>query len=205
MKSQATRRFGIGDALILMAATAVGLAGVRYHADRMEFEWSDLRMEHVDYMPLRAWVLLSVVARFSMPLLLSWSFAVALLRLRAPRPERERLWCQPGFLACVAACTPFGWRFATLTCSWLTVRLMAADPGMPRGTVIIHGSFELSDIAVLTAEAQEYVGQAVLLVWLTCWAGRRWSAEPSWTDRIGRVLGGLWIVFSLIYALEPPF
>lgn len=39
MNPQMTRRFGIGDALILLAATAFGLAVMRTMGHRLRLEW----------------------------------------------------------------------------------------------------------------------------------------------------------------------
>jgi hypothetical protein len=42
-------------------------------------------------------------------------------------------------------------------------------------------------------------GMMVILVWLVLALGQRWSADPTWIDRTGRVIGGLWIIVSLLY------
>jgi hypothetical protein len=42
-----------------------------------------------------------------------------------------------------------------------------------------------------------YGGLAILISWMTLFAGRRWRAEPSWIDRIGRAMGFYWVVAAL--------
>jgi hypothetical protein len=43
------------------------------------------------------------------------------------------------------------------------------------------------------------VGLAVIGAWLVLASGRRWGAEPSWIDRLGRLLGACWIGLFLIH------
>ena len=56
------------------------------------------------------WLLAREGVLLASPLLLAWSAAVLVSRLRGPRPRRRRLWCQPGFLACLAVLLVHGLR-----------------------------------------------------------------------------------------------
>jgi hypothetical protein len=38
------------------------------------------------------------------------------------------------------------------------------------------------------------VAAATPLAWFFLAVTRRWAAEPSWIDRLGRILGALWMV-----------
>jgi hypothetical protein len=42
---------------------------------------------------------------------------------------------------------------------------------------------------------------AVLVAWLTLWAARKWSADKTWVDRLGRFLGVCWIVVIPLYVV----
>ena len=42
------------------------------------------------------------------------------------------------------------------------------------------------------------VGQAVIAPWLLLWLGGHWKPEPSWIDRLGRVLGWGWLAGVLM-------
>jgi hypothetical protein len=44
----------------------------------------------------------------------------------------------------------------------------------------------------------KFLGMAVLASWMTLIVGRQWCAEHSWVDRVGRALGGFWIVAGLL-------
>jgi hypothetical protein len=132
-------------------------------------------------------------------LLLSWTTAVLLLRLRAPRPRRRRLWSQPGFLAGVAAVLAIAWK--GLGVGLLVVaELVMARPGLVSS---IDYTGVLSTMLMLLlgpqiAPTPASIGGAVALVWLVTWAGGRCRPEPSWIDRSGRVLGAVWMCGSLL-------
>jgi hypothetical protein len=206
MQTRTTRCFRISDALVLVAATGLGLAGCRFWLSASERGLSDLWPTWPDpaigAISSRSalWVAAVRAIPVSSILLLSWTAAVFLLRLRDPRPRRRLLWCQPGFLACVAAVFFFVWKI-------IGVGLLAAaevlveSPARP--TNIDYGDLAKELALMLFGYAfapQANVGAAVLLVWLVTWASGRCRPEPSWVDRFGRVLGALWVCMSLLAA-----
>ena len=97
--------------------------------------------------------------------------ACLILRLRRPRPPLRMVIRQPGFAACAA---PVAVVLAALPLAFVT-------PSELAGQVI-----EIGGQALAVA--------AVPLAWLSLIATRRWNPEPSWIDRLGRVLGVLWMV-----------
>ncbi|MGO9465027.1 MAG: hypothetical protein ACLQIB_12220 [Isosphaeraceae bacterium] len=91
-----TRRFTLLDAIILMAATAAGLALLgMYLAQGWFFGGAFF------YGRFESYVLSGIEAVF--PFLILWTFALVILRLRQPRPRIRRLARQPGMAACSAA------------------------------------------------------------------------------------------------------
>lgn len=38
------------------------------------------------------------------------------------------------------------------------------------------------------------IGHAIVAAWSILAISGRWKAEPTWTDRLGRVLGATWII-----------
>src|SRR3954454_16947147 len=107
MPPTSPRALRLSDVLILVAATALGLAGCRFLLTHSETDWSEVwngfrtgRTTRLGFVDL--WLLAREGIRLASPLLLAWSAAVLVSRLRGPRPRRRRLWCQPGFLACLA-------------------------------------------------------------------------------------------------------
>jgi hypothetical protein len=94
MNPSPVRKFSILDAMILVAASALGLALIR-------FLYATGR-----YLSMgRPWY--AFVAQYTVeatvPFLITWTLAFLVLRLRQPRPRLRRLLRQPGMVACGAA------------------------------------------------------------------------------------------------------
>jgi hypothetical protein len=97
--------------------------------------------------------------------------AFLIVRLKRPRAALRSMICQPGFAACAAP------------------------------VVIVLATMPLAVLPPLGLAGQmiEIVGQVLLvgaapLAWVFLIATRRWNPEPSWIDRLGRILGALWMV-----------
>lgn len=183
------RPFGIGDGLILVAATAAGLGLTRAVAPALSLD--DL-WEFLTTPPRGLWdpfyldALLELVVLVLTPMLMAWTPACLLMRLRSPRPSRRRLARQPGAMACL---------FATSVCAievgFLAARLAwdADSYQWPRDyfKAVLLGSFPL--------------GAAVATCWATLILGGRWAPEPTWIDRLGRLLGATWLVVVAFFGL----
>jgi hypothetical protein len=167
-----SRRFSVLDAMILVAATAVGFGAIRTCSS----EYYNNVLWPYRPMPAASWlswsaVVLSHSAFCLSPLPAAWTVAALVLRLRAPRPPLARLMRQPGAVAGVAA---------TLVIA-LGIGHYLSD--LPRSSW--HDApFEYTNYAL---------GCAVAAGWLILALSRRWRAEPSWLDRLGRGLGVYWI------------
>jgi hypothetical protein len=197
MRTRTTRSFRISDALVLVAATALGLAGCRF------WLWVDAQRSKLwptGAQPVLRTVWLTAVGMIPVCsiLLLSWTTAVFFLRLRSPRPRRRLLWCQPGFLACVAVVFVSVWKS-------IGVGLLAAAQlwAASTGQLLNINSGELAkELALMLLidpfPPQFNIGAAVVLLWLVTCAGGRCRPEPSWVDRSGRALGALWICTALL-------
>jgi hypothetical protein len=197
-----TRSFRISDGLVLVAATAFGLAGYRFWLSVTKNGLRDLWPTGNENESALGGLWHGAVGAIpvSSILLLSWTTAVLVLRLRAPRPRLRRLWCQPGFLACAAAVFVFVWKC-------LGVGLLAAAEVLTASPAqlskISYGSLlsELLHAMLIYAFApQANVGGAILLLWLVTSASGRCRPEPSWVDRSGRMLGVVWVGISLLSA-----
>lgn len=199
MSRSTPRPIRISDAIILIAFTALGLAWCRFSLDVSQVNWGDLWAE------LRGgghpWSVAGLrdvaveMMRVLFPLPLTWSVAVLVCRLRAQRPPRRDLWCQPGFLACVAAVFASLWRSVDFGLHLLLGFL--SEPA--EFATVDYGAmaFELAVVFGHLIGPRSEIGGAVSLLWLVTWAGGRWHAEPGWVDRAGRLLGVSWIATSL--------
>jgi len=121
------------------------------------------------------------VARPITYFLLAWTLAFIPLRLRRPRPPLRRLMGQPGMAACCAVAIVT----AIDATSW-TIYGMQIDPQHAREM-----------LARYWRGASQHPGPAVAVTWLGLALSRRWRPEPGWIDRLGRVVGVLWLLTLL--------
>jgi hypothetical protein len=176
------RRFRIADAMILMAALFLALA------------WDRGRMLN----PLRQisdpsgtsgllWRL-SLAAADAIeqvpPILGAFSVSTLTLRMLTPRPPLRRLLRQPGTIACAAATL-----FLVPTAAAVLGSHLAE--GRPFEVAWSRTARDLRPEYFTGAAAA--IGLAVAIAWIALAASQRWRPEPSWIDRLGRLLGACWI------------
>src|SRR4051812_11370433 len=109
MKANADRKITILDGMILVAATAAGLAVARWDLD------------HFRRSPLAVgmWTLGPLSCVFA-----AWSVALLGLGLRGPRPRLVRLARQPGFVACLVTVVAM-----MIGGAWALLKLRSLDVG----------------------------------------------------------------------------
>lgn len=175
----AGRPFRLVDALILTAATAVGLAGARtlFVANASlisSMEGSPPPPFSFDMPSAEAAVYLGL------PMLTAWSAALIVIRMMPPRPPMRRIATQPGMTAACAALVAWSYVAVARLIPW------SVKDGEPWDKLL---------------SVAEDVPEAVLLgiacSWATLALGRRWRPEASWVDRLGRALAFAWIVLAI--------
>ncbi len=165
------RRFTITDAMILVAGAAVGLSGMR----ALYAGWLWPPPAYPGH--FGDWALVGpptcVVAALAVTILL--------LNVRRPRPRWRRLVIRPGVIACAATVAGIllGWGHSLL------FKTLVAG-GRSQSFTWVGGGFEWS------AAARD-VPEFVMGAWLALWLSGRWSPDPTWIDRTGRVVGVFWI------------
>jgi hypothetical protein len=203
MRPRINRRFQVTDAIVLIAATACGLAGCRFVMWRTRSNLEDIPLAARD-MPLleASRVIALTLIPIASIMLLSWSMAILLLRLRSACPRRRVLWCQPGILACVAAIFVFACE-ATIAVLDQAPDIWKAGLDMffqtrdvPSFDYILNGV--LISLFYYEPRIEMDISAAILLLWLVACAGGRCRPEPSWIDRSGRALGALWVCAALV-------
>lgn len=167
--------------MIFVAAGAVWLSIARF---AIQFLWRDLASVQVP--SLETWAdwrrflfgtnqLALNATRFGnlilLNLLMCLIVAVAVARLRRPRPPIRELFRQPGFVACVS---PFP---AMLCC------LVLSFAGLPQ---VVYSTI---------------LGSAAPLSWVVLIVTRKWRAEPGWIDRLGRIVGVAFMVSSIAHLI----
>jgi hypothetical protein len=180
------REFGVLDAMALVAATAAGMAWMRSNYDWQFFfgTWG-LFYRNGDVLQTGGYLI-----RFLWPFLLAWTLTVLVLRSRRPRPPRRLLMRQPGLVACCAA------TLGTMVCFWPS--LVGVLAGVPLIDSVTRGPSRFWQESATGDGAAEAIGLAVATAWLTLVLTRGWHPEPTWVDRLGRILGACWILLLLV-------
>jgi hypothetical protein len=188
-----TRKFGVADAMILVAGFGFALASSTRLLVALGEQFSEMCSVIAGYnSPFyanrpafwRKWVaiywssVLFYAIRVFGNFLLGMTPAFVIVRLRRPRPPIRALFKQPGFIAGLAIV--FG-QF------WLTGRLH----------ILYFGKLKDATVTGIVVAA------TVIVTWALLSLSRQWRSEPSWIDRIGRLLGASAIALgALSFALS---
>jgi hypothetical protein len=191
------RRFRLSDAIILVAATAIGLFVVRPYAAVASIDWSP-PFASAPWIVGWAWCVWNCLA-LAFPIAMAWTLSIVGFRLRPPRPSWRHLVRQPGFVAVLTATLVLVVRL----CGFVTMCLRVvgqpslyiayvgrtggggARTGLPPGALY----FELDHILTTMA----LIGVSVGASWILLLASGAWRPERGWIDRTGRALGCFWI------------
>jgi hypothetical protein len=179
------RPFRIADSMVLVAATAVAFTIYRYsQSARLSFTTFGGNWEQ--------WLFLWMHRVVPFPAM--WSLAVFAIAQRDPRNGRRRGVRHAGIVACYAATVALALT-SLISSTFSTVHILEDALLIPK--VLSHGRHWLSPFD--NAPMEEIVGAAVLGAWSAMAATRCWRTEPSWIDRLGRILGAFWIGLLLVY------
>lgn len=185
MKPVETRRFGMMDLVILVAAVAVGLALDRWvqYRDEHNTPWTVYSTSaSIDSNNAMAAMVFSPVVTF----LAALSAAFLAFRLRSPRPRRRRLMAQPGFIAGLVILASLGLESALATFPYPREITLSTSQVVPR-------SFDpITMLIPLTRRA----GMELALAWSVQALVGRWRAEKSWVDRGGRAIAVAWLIVA---------
>jgi len=173
MSAPKGRNLNLADGMILVAATAVGLAAVPPGTSNA------LNLAIRSPWPVRQGAPLVLMA--VVPGWLCWTYACLVMRLRRPRARPRRLARQPGFVAGLASAS-----VATAVSGFHILHLTLA--AHPLGW---SGSIEYFSMTVT-----DFAGPAVAGAWLTLLLLGAWRAERGPVDRLGRTLGIGWIAMT---------
>jgi hypothetical protein len=175
------RRLTMLDILVLVAATAVGLASARLYPAGQDLRDST----H----PLNDRIIYSIylASNVTVPFLLAWSVADLILCFRGPRLPLRRLARQPGAIAAFVATAVGVFHLA-----------------MDIASVASHPRYAMPFVArvkMMICNVPMVIAPGVFGAWMTLALCGLWRADRSWLDRFGRVLGLAWIGLSLaLYA-----
>lgn len=191
------RRFRVADIMILVAATAIGCAfsqGISA-ATGGELSWQAVYKDVTEVLrgpPFEGWLLtyLHLLTEFvvqTSPFIASWTVAFMAIRLLGPRPRWRRVARQPGMIAACASLLSLALFGSIILGAMLASTFSGYAPDFFTVTEAVYFS-------------HLFVSMSILVSWMTLLLGRRWRAEPSWIDRLGRALAVSWIVGGLLVA-----
>jgi hypothetical protein len=176
------RKFSIADAMVLIAATAAGLAMARgYYAelDRWSLDGAVLIDPRIsDRLPSRDQI---GVANLPMA---SWTVALFALQWRSPRPRRRRLARLRGFTANLGAMVGLAFWGVSNFRNFVAPSMVFSQPPL----------FWSHTIGLSYT-----IGPIVAAAWVALAVGGRWRApEPDWRGHAGRILGWGWIALFVL-------
>jgi hypothetical protein len=176
------RRFTLADGMILVAASAIGIALIRVSQASVPIFDSNPAIE---YLYASAWV----------PCL--WTASMVLVGVRGPCPGRRRLARSPGWMACLGA--SFGaMTLAVVNWAFYGLSRIAGGPSM--------WFLDLGNWVWLTTRALwAGPGLMVAATWMTLAVGGRWRPERVWTERVGIALGAYWILLLIAHPVVQVF
>jgi hypothetical protein len=186
------RRFTLADAMILVAATALGLFLIRIAASLGLFEVDGGLFEVNQDDPFTT-SLLEVVTLGGACMLLPLALAVLILTARQPRRERRHAALGPGFVVCLLV----------MPASVLPITQFARNVLESSGFRVPfrYIYFELFH-DLLTS-----MGVMIIGAWFALLFVGRWRPRPTWTDRLGLVVGACWVFLygsSQLYQIVVP-
>lgn len=197
------RRFRIADAMILVGAVAMSLALSRRLAAAtwgvLSWEGFPSAVEGARAAFLNGPGLggrtmtalgeaLARLVLLSEPLLATAAMAVIALQLvrPRPRPRRRRLFLQPGT---VAACSTI---LALIIIESLYAAVWLATRKSEYRTVV--------DVVTALTAAPVFVSVSIASAWTVLLAAGIWRTEPTWIDRVGRILAFVWFAMAIFCA-----
>jgi len=171
------RRFHLSDALLMIAATSPGLVLMRQFGP-LEIDWSS---------PNNFFWSVRYCIYFFSYIVVGWTYLLLFLCLRTPRLALRRLVRCPGFVAVVASAIVIFMRFV----NYVSVAFFTS---LDVGRANVYDW--MIDLFQVTEELELFpseVGCAIIAAWSIQVIGGNWRPEPTWCDRLGRILGLYWI------------
>ncbi|WP_165234083.1 hypothetical protein [Aquisphaera insulae] len=189
------RRFGLADAMVLIAASAVALAMTRSYMRCFPALHEFLSREPYNRGVMGTRERLHACVP-PLVVLTAALLPLSLVRPQDRRPRRRlRLARSPGLTASSVSWVALTFALVRSLFDLSTSLRNTSFPGV--GHLGLEGIFTLRVVGI-----KDSLGPAVALTWLLLWLGGRWRAEPTRVDRLGRLLGALWIAIGVASWIE---
>jgi hypothetical protein len=185
MNGKPPRRFHMIDAMIVVAATAAGIAWGRTDliatVQARVIPTGNVFSGRMHTRPVKFADRVNTFRRWALRLLGCWTLAVLMVRLRSPRPRRFRLMCQPGMLAVTTATT-----YAVVGAAGFLLAFLIRARYKPTWSDYAGQAIDLNGTA-----------KAIAAAWLILALSGRWRPERTWIDRLGCLIGLAWIALEI--------
>ena len=198
-----SRKFRLSDAVILVAAVAVGLAWVRAEQVREGFlrQFGEGRFPRPYIERVLGWFGPACFAAdgYIIPCAATLTLAITALTFEDHRRALGRVTRQPGASACIAASLAILLEMlqgCLETFRSIVVLGWKLEDLRPH----IHFVWSMSLIPTVTPTRS---GLAVAVVWGILLLGGRRSRASNWLELIGRVVGLFWIARGLVEVIQP--
>jgi hypothetical protein len=192
------RRLTLKGAMALIAATAVGLALIRYSQSRY-FAWEEpANPARLVYHTLYT---IGRIVYGCLPILYALCTAVVVAGLRGARPRKVEFSVRPGIAACAAA--------LVAAVAAVVFRVLSYAVGRSPGVLWSKHAF---DVLMATAPGVfwspggvdllfQAAGNAAMPAILAVWGLQRlcgaWKPIQEWPDRLGRAMGWTFLLWML--------
>jgi hypothetical protein len=165
---RSVRKFSLLDAMVVIAATAAGLA-----IDRIA--WLDIiRWGDPNLKSFRGFTILVII--LSVPVAAMWTTATLVLQLRHPRYRLRRLVRRPGMAACCAATSA-----------------LAIDGGLAV-CAMLGTSGDFTSRLILVYGLPMMAGGGVTTVWALSMMAGQYRVSSDWSERLGRLVEFYWVM-----------
>jgi hypothetical protein len=177
MREPPCRKFSLRDAMILIAAIAVGLG-----LNRMTGWTFPLALEESWSRGMSYLTAIQQAVMACSPCLATLTLAYFVVRMRRPRPRARFLARQPGMVACCAAL--LGLTVYVVQTLGYVVSTRAST------SYVMQGGYVSMWV--------DLVGFTILGAWLAMILFRRWTPRRCWIDLFGRLIGFAWIGLTFL-------
>jgi hypothetical protein len=200
MPGAVARKLTVADAMLLVAALAIGLVWV--DASKVADDNYRAILGPMSFVHEMVWTKLEKTwasLRTDLPCIITLMTALLVVGLRRPRPDLPHLMRQPGFVACSGVA--FALVIEIVRALIFTLRQIVRHDWVLEAHGHHHRFLWLE--AMLPQVSPVEVGLIVAAYWMALILGSRWRPQPQWLDRIGIAFGFFWIIWATVEIVEP--
>ncbi|WZP01103.1 hypothetical protein EP7_005547 (plasmid) [Isosphaeraceae bacterium EP7] len=176
------RCFALSDAMILVAATAVGLSLYRIDPSYRVYVFEFPHFDGNSWSRGNVWNMVGWVCVTPLPMLVAWTPAVAAFGLLGPRDGVRASFRRPGLAACMAATLAIVMAIIPYFAMFTTVGIAAArDRGLISTEYLIYAIWKVVPLSIVVALA------------MLALSGY-WRRGGNWVDRLRFAIALMWVV-----------